>query len=100
LFARHPRPHRAGDSPPLTAVESLDCTHRATISSPSSRRRRTRPDVRSASLGRGALAAGAAWGLRALSLREEEVEGGAWRLGAAGGKGEGSGGGGGGVSLV
>jgi hypothetical protein len=44
------------------------------------------PDVRSASLGQGALAAGAAWGLRALSLREEEEEGGAWRrLGAAGG---------------
>jgi hypothetical protein len=87
--------------PPLTAVESVDCTHRATISPPSSRRRRTRPDARSASLGRGALAAGAAWGLRALSLREEEEGGGAWRrLGAAGGKGEGSGGGGGGVSLV
>ena len=44
------------------------------------------PDARSESLGRGALAAGAAWGLRALSLREEEEEGGAWRrLGAAGG---------------
>jgi hypothetical protein len=107
-FARHPRPRCAGDSPPLTAVESVDCTHRATISPPSSRRRRTRPDARSASLGRGALAAGAAWGLRALSLREEEEEGGAWRrLGAAGGgwgrleaRGEGSGGGGGGVSLV
>jgi hypothetical protein len=48
--------------------------------------RRTRPDARSVLLGRGALAAGAAWGLRALSLREEEEEGGAWRrLGAAGG---------------
>jgi hypothetical protein len=34
LFARHPRPRRAGDSPPLTAVESVDCTHRATISPP------------------------------------------------------------------
>jgi len=54
-------------------------------------------------LGRGALAAGAAWGLWALSLREEEEEeGGAWRrLGAVGGgwgrlsaRGEGSGGGG------
>jgi hypothetical protein len=92
--------------PPLTAVESVDCTHRATISPPSSRRRRTRPDARSALLGRGALAAGAAWGLQALSLREAEEEGGAWRrLRAAGGgwwQGgrEGSGGGGGGVSLV
>ncbi len=108
LFARHPRPRRAGDSPPLTAVESVDCTHCTTISPPSSRRRHTRPNARSASLGQGALAAGAAWGLRALSLREEEEEGGAWRrLGAAGGgwgqlaaRGEGSGGGGGGVTLV
>ncbi len=42
--------------------------------------------LRSALLGQGTLAAGAAWGMWALSLREEEEEGGAWRrLGAAGG---------------
>jgi hypothetical protein len=59
---------------------------------PSSRQRCPRPGARSALLGRGALAAGAAWGLRALSLREEEEEGGAWRrLGAAGAGGKGGG---------
>ena len=31
-FARHRRPRRAGDSPPLTAVESVDCPHRASSS--------------------------------------------------------------------
>jgi hypothetical protein len=50
----------------------------------------SRQAANSASLGRGALAAGATWGLRALSLREVEAAGGAWRqLGAAGGKGGG-----------
>jgi hypothetical protein len=34
LFARHRRPRCAVDSPPLTAVESVDCLHRATISPP------------------------------------------------------------------
>jgi hypothetical protein len=29
LFARHCRPHRAGNSPPLTPVESVNCPHRA-----------------------------------------------------------------------
>ena len=35
-FARHRRhrPRRAGDSPPLTAVESVNCPHCATISPP------------------------------------------------------------------